>query len=331
MVAQIDSLYLKSRPLKALKRLISYGLFEGRPLTTRGRWVNPLVFFLFSILQHVPRTRRVEKPVFIVGTGRSGTTLLGILLSMHKEVGYLNEPKALWYAIHPGEDIIGSYSDGDACYRLDASDADQRCVDSAHKLFGAYLRIIGATKVVDKYPELVFRVPFVRAIFPDAKFIFLTRNGYDTSASINKWSKHKGRSMGYETHDWWGKNGRKWKILIDQVAVGDPDLGPLVETLRYLTDHVVMATVEWILSMREGLAMRTLFPENVVMLRYEDLTADPRMKLTELLRFCDLQDDPVFMRYSIGKIRPSSGYKRYYLPDFLRSAFDRVMADLGYL
>ena len=34
MVAQLDSLYIKTRPTKVVSRLISYGLFEGRPLTT---------------------------------------------------------------------------------------------------------------------------------------------------------------------------------------------------------------------------------------------------------------------------------------------------------
>ena len=90
MIAQLESLYIRSRPWKLWSRLISYGLFEGRPLTTRGQWINPLVFAHFAVEKHLPRLRRVEKPVFILGTGRSGTTILGIVLSMHREVGFLN-------------------------------------------------------------------------------------------------------------------------------------------------------------------------------------------------------------------------------------------------
>ncbi len=177
MIAQLDPLYIQMRPWKLWSRLVSYCLFEGRPLTTRGRWVNPLVFSLFAIEKRLPQIKRVEKPVFILGTGRSGTTILGMVLSMHREVGFLNEPKALWHAIHPGEDLIGSYALGAANYRLAADEATPKRILYAHRLFGAYLATSLARRVVDKYPELIFRVPFVKAIFPDAKFLFLVRNG----------------------------------------------------------------------------------------------------------------------------------------------------------
>lgn len=330
MVAQIDSVYIKMRPSKFIQRLMSYSLFEGRPLTTSGRWINPLIFAHFASEKRLPLMKRVKKPVFIIGTGRSGTTLLGILLSMHKDVGYLNEPKALWHAVHPGEDIIGSYSDGEANYRLGTLDADPQRNEAAHKLFGAYLRIIGARRVVDKYPELVFRVPFVHAIFPDAKFILLTRNGHDTAASIMKWSKRKGEYRSSVSYDWWGKGRRKWKLLVEQVAIGDPDLGPIAESLRSMTDHLAMAMVEWIVSMREGLAMIKRFPKDILLLRYEDLTANPGGKLKELLQFCELPGDNIFMQYAFYKIRSSGGHSRADVPDYLRPAFDQVMVDLGY-
>ena len=126
--------------MKAVTRLMSYAFFEGRPVTTKGRWINPLVF---SILKNVAtnknRYRPVEKPIFILGTGRSGTTILGIVLSMHREVGYLNEPKAIWHLIHPHEDIIGNYSQTNAKYRLTAEDAIDEMPRRACQMFGAYL------------------------------------------------------------------------------------------------------------------------------------------------------------------------------------------------
>jgi hypothetical protein len=169
MVAQVDSRYFKTRPTKLASRLVSYALFEGRPVTTRGQWINPLLFAHFALEKKLPQFRKVEQPVFILGTGRSGTTILGVVLSMHREVGFLNEPKAMWHAIYPEEDVIGSYSRGPARYRLEASDADEAAKHNAHRLFGAYLASIFSPRLVDKYPELIFRVPFVREIFPDAK------------------------------------------------------------------------------------------------------------------------------------------------------------------
>ena len=317
MIAQLDHEYISARPAKMISRIVSYAMFEGRPLTTSGRWINPLVFSHFYLEKRLPRLKQVEKPMFIIGTGRSGTTLIGIILSMHRDVGYLNEPKALWHAIHPKEDIIGNYSEGEAKYRLHATDADTQCIEAAHKLFGAYLRVVGARRVVDKYQELGFRVPFVRAIFPDAKFILVTRNGHDTAVSIENWSKRKGKENNGKIYDWWGKNGRKWKFLVEQVVADDPDLGPLAEILRYMTDQRAMGLVEWIVSMREGLAMIKQFPKDILLLRYEDLTADPDRKLKELLRFCELPDDKIFTRYALGKIRSHSGHKHVRVPDFL--------------
>jgi hypothetical protein len=75
MIAQLDPNYIRMRPTKAVTRLISYALFEGRPLTTKGRWINPLVFSLFALEKRLPLLNKVKRPMFIVGTGRSGTTI----------------------------------------------------------------------------------------------------------------------------------------------------------------------------------------------------------------------------------------------------------------
>jgi hypothetical protein len=176
MIAQLDKDYIYTRPFKTITRLTSYSLYEGRPATTKGRWINPFVFAQLKIFSQLPQLKKVVSPIFILGTGRSGSTVLGILLSMHKDVGFLNEPKAMWHLIYPFEDVIGSYSLGSASYRLMADDAaDEQC-RVGHRIYGAYLAATGSKRVVDKYPELIFRVPFVKRIFPDAKFIFLVRN-----------------------------------------------------------------------------------------------------------------------------------------------------------
>ncbi len=188
MIAQIDDRYLNTRFWNLWSRMESYVFFEGRPLTTRGRWINPLVFAQFHIWKRLPQVKKVKKPIFILGTGRSGTTVLGIVLSMHREVGFLNEPKALWHAIHPREDLIGNYTLDAACYRLGTADATDLRRKWIHRIYGVYLSATFSTRVVDKYPELIFRVPFIKALFPDAKFIFLMRNGWDTCRSIVGWS-----------------------------------------------------------------------------------------------------------------------------------------------
>lgn len=330
MVAQLDKEYASLRPRKVLTRLISYALFEGRPVTTRGRWLNPLVFGILNQSKRLNLANRVNKPIFIVGTGRSGTTVLGMILSMHREVGFLNEPKALWHTLYPYEDISGSYSQGKASYRLDASQADPAVRRAAHRVFSFYLLVTGSKRLVDKYPELIFRASFVRALFPDAKFLFLVRSGWDTCRSIATWSERLGSRQHDETHDWWGVDGRKWKMLLEQIVAFDPVLGPHLEPLRQLDRHLDMAAVEWIVSMREGLKLLSEHPESVHSVRYEDLALRPVEILTDLLAFCELEPDGALYTYARNILHPSEPKPPFALNTLIRPAFEEMMDELGY-
>lgn len=331
MVAQINKLYLQTSVLNTISRLASYALFEGRPLTTKGQWINPLLFKLFAIAQNLPQLKPVEKPIFVIGTGRSGTTILGVVLSMHQQVGFLNEPKAMWHQIYDTEDLIGSYSRGKADYRLDATVVTESIATTAYRLYGAYLRTVGASRVVDKYPELIFRVPFVKAIFPDAKFVFLVRNGWDTCQSIDSWSKRLGTNVQADTHDWWGVNNRKWHLLVEQVAAENPALKEHLTAIANYTDHTNMAAVEWILTMQEGLKLVEQDPDHIYLLKYEDLAAQPRNSLQQLLDFCELPADEKMFTYAEQTLKVRQSYQPLTLAPEIVPAFEETMASLGYL
>lgn len=330
MVAQIDSAYLKTRPSRLWSRLLGYAFFEGRPLTTRGQWINPVLFRLFALEKRLPVLRKPVAPVFILGTGRSGTTILGVVLSMHRDVGFLNEPKAIWAALRDDEDLIGSYHRGKARYRLGADDASPDLRRAAHRIYGAYLRLSGTRRIVDKYPELIFRVPFVRQIFPDAKFLFLSRNGWDTCASIDTWSERLGAQVGRETHDWWGVNRRKWSLLVDQIVPEHADLAPHTETLRGLRDHRAMAATEWIVTMREGMRLLKDYPDAVLRVDYETLCRSPQEILRSIAVFLGLREDDVFLRYGMDTLQPVSAKAPFDLPSSIRYAFFNTMEELGY-
>lgn len=332
MIAQLDKLYMRLRPSKIYSRLVSYFLFEGRPLTTRGQWINPFVFLWFRLWAALPQLKRVESPVFVLGTGRSGTTVLGLLLSMHKQVGFLNEPKALWHCLYPSEDLIGSYTNVPASYRLDSDAVGPRVVKKAQRLFGAYLFWSCSSRVVDKYPELIFRVPFVRAIFPDAKFLFLVRDGRDTCQSIEGWSERLGLEQEEETHDWWGKNRRKWDLLVDQLVSEHPDLAPLAAEMRSWNKQVDMAAVEWIVSMREGLRLVERYPQSVLRVDYESMCENPSAVLKGIEQFAGLDvGDEVFHRYAEATMKSGATRESFVLPPSLVEPFEQTMKALGYV
>ncbi len=331
MIAQINPSYIKTRPMKALTRFMSYALFEGRPVTTKGRWINPLVF---SILKTVSTTKNrykpVEKPIFILGTGRSGTTILGIVLSMHREVGYLNEPKAIWHLIHPHEDIIGNYSQADAKYRLTAEDATDEMRQRAAQMFGAYLTVTRSKRLVDKYPELIFRVDFVRALFPDARFIFLVRNGWDTCHSIAAWSERLGVQVNGEKHDWWGVNDRKWRLIAEQLVKTDSVFAEIADEIKGFERHLDRAAIEWIVTMQEGLRLIQELPDCIHLLRFEDLTAEPDEVLAALCNFCELPTDNTFREYARQTLHPVPARQPFDVHPKIATIFHDTMRELRY-
>ena len=321
MVAQIDRDYINRRPTRLWSRLVSYALFEGRPLTTKGQWINPLIFAHAKAFGALPQLKKVRAPTYILGTGRSGTTILGIVLSMHRQVGFLNEPKALWSALHPQEDLIGSYNRNAASYRLEAGDASAEMVEAAHKVFGSYLAVNNTRRLVDKYPELIFRREFVKAVFPDARFLFLSRSGKATCASIDGWSKRLGIQANGEVHDWWGANDRKWKLLTQQLVPEHPDLVQFSDRMPEL-DHTGRAAIEWIVTMREGMRQLATGAPDMLHVPYESLCADPALWSAKLQGFLGLERDEVFERYCADTLTDPEREITLDLPDWLSPIFD---------
>jgi hypothetical protein len=249
---------------------------------------------------------------------------------MHRDIGFLNEPKALWHHLFTHEDLVGNYTDAPARYRLGAEDVTDDLRESAHRIYGAYLAATFSRRVVDKYPELIFRVPFVQTIFSDAKFLFLVRDGWDTCNSIEKWSKRHGTLQDGDVHDWWGTNRRKWDFLVHQIAAIDPDFINIIDEIKKLNYHSDMAAVEWILSMKEGIKLMQKLPEDVMMIKYEDLTHETEKTLNKVIEFCELPHDSKFFNYSKQILSSSVPKKPFILHPAIESIFKETMNRLNY-
>lgn len=333
MIAQLDGDYIRTRPTKALSRIVTHLLLQGRPLTTSMRWMNPLLMAQYGLVKRLPiprNPRRVVKPVFVLGTGRSGTTILGKVLGTHRDLLFLNEPKALWHSACPLDDVMGNYQLGEARYTLDADDADEHTARAIRRLYRYALLITNSGRILDKYPEMIFRVPFIKTIFPDAKLLFLVRNGYDALRSITAWSRKAGRETARGLEDWWGLDRRKWDLLVRDVVAKDEALADRADAIGKLTRHEDMAAVEWVVTMRAGLRLKEHDPGSLHIVPYEALCREPDNTLRSVCRYCDLRDDPKFLAYAARALSPVPARRAIDLNPLIADVFDDTMRRLDY-
>jgi LPS sulfotransferase NodH len=110
---------------------------------------------------------------FLLGCARSGTSIFAEAVAAHPEVKYIFEPHEIWEQAGHGEN---------ESHRLTAAHATPEICTRLRGWFGE--RRGAATLVLDKTPRNTLRVPFLRAVFPEAKFIHLVRDGRDVACSL---------------------------------------------------------------------------------------------------------------------------------------------------
>jgi hypothetical protein len=129
-----------------------------------------------------------DRPVFIVAAPRSCSTLLfetltraGALCSVGDESHGIFEGHR---KLSPGRGAVDSN-------RLGAELLDPALAASIRARFGAKLRDrdgappgAGAFRLLEKTPKNALRIPFLDALFPDARFIYLVRDPHANLASI---------------------------------------------------------------------------------------------------------------------------------------------------
>ncbi|MEU1836584.1 sulfotransferase family protein [Micromonospora chersina] len=146
-------------------------------------------------------TLKVERPIFILGAPRSGTTFLGSCVGALPDVSYHFEPrltKAVARCVYEG------------------TWTPQRAARYFRGYYGALLAASGhgGLRFAEKDPENCFIVPFLAEVFPDAVFLHVYRDGRDVAVShaeqpwLNAASTGTGKSGRGGTP--WGAAPRFW-------------------------------------------------------------------------------------------------------------------------
>ena len=210
------------------------------------------------------------KPVFLIGCGRSGTTILGHSIGSHPQVTYLNERLDIWNKAYPEFDIwSGQISEP----ILEANDSHFHPEKTARLRQEMHIeQAVSRSKLVlEKTPINNFRLPFLQAAFPDARYIYLHRNGLEVARSIERLSSKGG---------WYGKNGQsKWNVmrrLIEENTEYQPD------ELTYFDK----ALLEWRFSMeRSEEFFNQLDDTQFYSLSYASFLENPAFQLRNIYNF----------------------------------------------
>jgi hypothetical protein len=178
----------------------------------------------------------VPTPFFIVGSARSGTTLLRLILNAHPDVAVPPESRFI-VELFTGDDDVDARAFLDRlgahhrfhtwelpieAVREEIGDATRLpYAEAMGAAFRAYARDHGKSRWGDKTPRHVEHIPLLAGLWPAARFIHLIRDGRDVARS------YADVPFGPKTV------GKAAKLWADRVRTGIRD-GRRLEQGRYL-------------------------------------------------------------------------------------------------
>jgi hypothetical protein len=220
-----------------------------------------------------------DRPVIVLGCSRAGTTVVYKTLSESPQLGTLQrETHDFWVDLHPVEDKHWN------THALDATDAS---ADDRNFVTRYFYSWTGRSRWVDKNNQNGLCVPYLRALFPDAVFVYVKRSPGD---NINSLIEGWGKPDKYAT--WSGQfpeqvtidNGRytQWCFFL---AEGWRDYlkSPIEEIAAFQYQAINRAILD---------ARASVPASQWVEIFYEDLVRDPVAGYKTLYQGCGLDFTP---------------------------------------
>jgi hypothetical protein len=233
----------------------------------------------------------VSIPVFIVGCGRSGTTILGTALSKHDRITYLDERRDLWISAYPQTDVwTAKASARGGKIKLAASHGNAQRSRELRRAFRLELARSGRPVLLEKLPINSFRLEFIESIFPDGRYIHIHRNGVEVAKSIERFCAQK---------QWFGADQYKWQQLseVANMRTATSELPRLCKT------DFEKGLLEWRLSTEEVVRFLSTLPETRwCEISYDEMTTSPVSSIERILSFIRLASHPAIIEFARNSI-----------------------------
>jgi hypothetical protein len=211
---------------------------------------------------------------FIIGSQRSGTTLLRLILNSNDKIAIPTEATFLMPFLNKGlvstskiykteADTLFNYLWGNSQFQkweLTKSDLknvifkQETIKDIISDLYRVFSAKHNKTIAGDKSPTFIRKLPIIKRAFPHAKFIYIVRDGRDTFLSL-KAKKAPG------------------------------------------SENLALGAIEW--RFKQSLVEKHLrtIPQSVYKLRYEDLLKDTEKELNGICNFLDIEYQPSMLQF----------------------------------
>ena len=221
---------------------------------------------------------KLDRPIFVIGAPRSGTMLLYTVLREHRALAH-------WLPTEAHEVWEADYHPMLRGWESNVLRAEDLTPEAAARIRRSFFLLTGKSKrLIDKTPRNVMRVPFIDAVFPDARYVYLVRDGRENVNSlINAWRSPRYRTYRLpEPHAIPGTDPQWWKFVLYPGWRDDVN-GPLE----------VICAKQWSSSNEHVLqAIAGIDKQRYTHVRYEDLVDRPEDEVGRILRFLELDADP---------------------------------------
>jgi hypothetical protein len=274
--------------LPALER-VHHDLADHEPALGKLQSLGPFTERIDALPASVMATM-FDRPVFILSAPRAGSTLLFDLLELCDQLSTINGEMQ---HIVDGIPHLHLANRGFRSQVLDETDADPRTASTLLSCLFTEIQSVEGRSVIneafanrprkirllEKTPENSLRVPFLKQIFPDARFIYLHRDLRQNVSSIVEAWRHPGFVAIPSLPEW---SREQWSFLLPE-RWRDYDGMSLCHVAAFQWSAANQAIIH---------GLESIPADQWTTVSYADLLADPEGEVFRLCKFMDVDPGP---------------------------------------